>query len=199
MFYLFLQSGCRHPSFDVGYLFLSQKEWHSSTLWRVLYLSLRENLQSSIVWAILSIVSSIMFISIKNWFMRSFRGTIVFTAIHLSKGTAYFSDVRFRSYPILPTHFLSSYFRTPGIVKQTYYQRSYIFSAALIILKRVQLLEAATFSREDFFWRYICLKQLLLSNNCFLVTYTFFNQLFLADRYFFSTTTTSEELLLQNK
>ena len=115
------------------------------------------------------------------------------------KDTAYFSDVRFRSYPILPTHFLSSYFRTPGIVKQTYYQRSYIFSAASIILKRVQLLEAATFSREDFFWRYICLKQLLLSNNCFLVTYTFFNQLFLADRYFFSTTTTSEELLLQNK
>ena len=95
MFYLFLQSGCRHPSLDVGCLFLSQKEWHSSTLWRVLYLSLRENLQSSIVWAILSIVSSIMFISIKNWFMRSFRGTIVFTAIHLSKALHIFLTLDF--------------------------------------------------------------------------------------------------------
>ena len=43
--YLFHNFNCSHPSFDVGYLFLS--EWHLFFLWRGLYLLWWKNLQSS--------------------------------------------------------------------------------------------------------------------------------------------------------
>ena len=46
--YLFLNFNCSHPSFDIGYLLLSLKEWQWFILWSVLYLYWRrENLQSS--------------------------------------------------------------------------------------------------------------------------------------------------------
>ena len=86
-------------------------------------------------------------------------------------------------------HFLSMYFRTPVTVKQTSYRSCYILRAALIILKWEQLLEAATFSQNSFFRTPSCLEELLLSNNYFLVTNTFSDQLFLEYKKFFSTAT----------
>ena len=52
--YLFHHSNCSHTSLEVVYLFLSQKAWQAFILWSVMYLFWQENLQSSIVWVILS-------------------------------------------------------------------------------------------------------------------------------------------------
>ena len=50
---------------------------------RKLHLFWQENLQSSIVWVILSAVSNSMFSSKIAWFMRSFRGTIIISIGYL--------------------------------------------------------------------------------------------------------------------
>ena len=114
--YLYHHSNYSHPSLVVVYLFLSQKEWQSSILWRVLYLFWLENLQSSIAWVFLSAVvylfpkkvgsSHVFFRRYFNYFYR------ILAAIHSFNGTVYFFDVKICSHAILPTHFLSAYFRT---------------------------------------------------------------------------------------
>ena len=93
------------------------------------------------------------------------------------------------SHPLLLTHFLSVYFRRPVIVKQTSYRSSYSLRAASIILRWEQPLEAASFLQKDFFRIPSCLEELFLSNNHFLVTNTFSDQLLLEYKYFFSTAT----------
>ena len=110
-------------------------------------------------------------------------------AIHSSNDTVYFSDVKICSDPLLLTHFLSVCFRTPITMKQTSHRSSYIFRAASIILKWEQPLEAATFCQKYFFRTPSCLEELLLSNNYFLVTNTFSDQLLLEYKCFFSTAT----------
>ena len=107
-------------------------------------------------------------------FLRTLAG------IHSLNGTVHFSGVKICSGPILPMHFLSAYFRTPVIVKQTYYRSSYISRAALIIMK------SEIFAERFFFRIPSCLD-------------TFSNQLLLEDQYFFSTATVSDEHFLQNK
>ena len=59
--------------------------------------------------------------------------------------------LKFALIQFLPMLFLSAYFRTPVNMKQTYYQISYFFKAALFIMKWEQPHEAATFSKKDFF------------------------------------------------
>ena len=123
--YLFHHSNCSHPCLEIMYLFLSQKEWQSSILWSVLYLFWQENLQSSIIWVILSAVvhlfpkkvgSSYAFSwGLYNCFCK------IFANIHSFNSTVHFSDVTIWSHLILPTHFLSAYFRTPVTVKETSY------------------------------------------------------------------------------
>ena len=60
-------------------------------------------------------------------------------------------------------------------------------------------LKQLLFCRKIFFRIPSCLEQPLLSNNYFLVTNIFGNQLLLKDKYFFSTASVWEELFLQNK
>ena len=153
--YLFHHSNCSHTSLEVVYLFLSQKAWQAFILWSVVYLFWQENLQSSIVWVILSaeiclfpkeVGSSYAFFqSYYNYFYR------IFAAIHFFNGTVHFYDVKICSHLIFPIHFLSVYIRTPVTVKQTRYHSSYTFRAASIMLEWEQPLEAASFSQKDFF------------------------------------------------
>ena len=151
----------------------------SSILWRVLYLFPQENLQSCIVWKILSAVGNIVISK--------------HTHSHLFNGTLHFSDVKTYSDPICPTHFVSVYFRTPVTVKQTYWN-SYILRAVSIINKREQPLQAATFSQKDFFRIRCFLEQLFLSNIYLLVTNTFSKQLLFEEySYCFGGTAVSPE------
>ena len=106
-----------------------------------------------------------------------------------------FLMLKFALIQFLPTHFLSTYLRTPVNMKQTCYQSSCIFKAALFIMKWEKPHEAATFSQKDFFRISSCLEQLLPSYNYFLVTNIFLNQFLTEDRYFFSKSTVSEELI----
>ena len=112
----------------------------------------------------------------------------IFGGIHSFNGTVYFSGVKICSHPHLLTHFLSVHFRTPVTVKQTSDQSNYIFRAGSIILKWEQSIEAATSSKKHFLRAPSRLEKLLLSNNFFLITNTFSDQL-LQYKYFFSTGT----------
>ena len=138
-------------TYEVGYLFLSQKEWYSTILWSVLYLLWRENLQPSIVWVIFSAASRLVgstyafFQRYHNCFYR------ILAAIRSFKSTVHFPNVKTCRHPVLPARFLSAYFRTPVTIKQTSYRNGYIFRATSIILKWEQLLETANFSQKDFF------------------------------------------------
>ena len=121
------------------YLFLLQKEWQSSIVWRLLYLFWQENLQSTIVWVILSAEVSLFpgksffqLCVLSKYYNHFYR---ILAAIHYFNGTVQFSDVKIFSHPNLPTHFLSVYVKTPVPVKQTSYRSSYIFRVASIILK----------------------------------------------------------------
>ena len=139
----------QNSSLEVVYLFLSQKEWQSSILWRVIYLFWQENLQSSTVWVILPAIvclfpekvgsSSAFFQSYHNYFYWTFQRYCIF------------SNVKICSHPILLRKFLSAYFRTPVTVKQASYPSTLIFRTVSIILKRQQALEAA----ERFFSEYL--------------------------------------------
>ena len=106
-----------------------------------------------------------------------------------------FLMLKFALIQFLPTHFLSTYLRTPVNMKQTCYQSSCIFKAALFIMKWQKPHEAATFSQKDFFRISSCLEQLLPSYNYFLVTNIFLNQFLIEDKYFFSKATVSEEVI----
>ena len=127
--------------------------------------------------------------------ISSLRGTMIISKEDFQPSifsTALYIFLMFKicSHLLLLTHFLALHFRTSITVKQTSYQRSYIFIAASVILKWEQPVEAASFSRKDFFFRTpSCLEELLLSNNYVLVTNTFSDQLLLEDKYFFSTAT----------
>ena len=79
-----------------------------------------------------------------NYFHR------ILAAIYSFNGTVHFSDTKICSHPILPSYFLSAYFRVPVTVKQISYRNSYIFRAASMILKWEQPLELATFLQKDF-------------------------------------------------
>ena len=148
---------------------------------------------SSIVWVILSaavflfskkIGSRYAFYIVERHYNYLYR---ILGAIHSFNSTARFSDVRICSHPILPTHFLSAYFRTQVTVKKTY-QSSCIFRAASVLLKWEQLLKGTASSKKSFFFRIrSCLGQLLLSNNYLLVTNTFSDQVLVEDKYFFTT------------
>ena len=148
-------TNCSHSSLEVVYLFLPQKEWQDSMFWVVLYLFWQENLQSFIVWVILSTVvcffpkkvgfSHVFFQRYYNYLYK------IFVVIHSFNGTVYFFHVKICSYPIPPTHFLSTCFKTPVNVNQTSYQISYIFRAASIIFKWEQPLELVTFLQKYFF------------------------------------------------
>ena len=111
----------------------------------------QKNLQSSIVWVILSAIVCLFpkkvafFQRYYNYFYR------MLSAIHSFNGTVHFSDVKIYSHLMLPTHFLSAYFRTPVTMKQTSYRSSYILRAPSMILKWEQPLEAAIFSQKDLF------------------------------------------------
>ena len=59
----------------------------------------------------------------------------ILAAIYFFNGIVYFSDVKIYNHPILPTQFVSAYFRTPVIVKQISYRRSCTFRAASTLLK----------------------------------------------------------------
>ena len=145
MVYLFHYSNCSHPSFEVGYLFLSKSEWQISILWRILCLFWWKIFQSSIAWEILSAVvclfkktvgfSYAFFQKYHNYFYR------ILAAIHPFNGTAHFSDVKICNHPALPTHFPLEH-RSHRETNFTHY----IFRAASIILKWQQPLQAATFS-----------------------------------------------------
>ena len=110
-------------------------------------------------------------------------------AIYCFNSTVCIRDVKFCSHPLLLTDFLFVYFRKPVTVKQTSYWSSYIVSAASMILKQEQPLDVATFSQKRFFRTPSCLEELLLSNNYFLLTNTFSDQLLLEYRYIFGTAT----------
>ena len=76
--------------------------------------------------------------------------------------------LKFALIQFLPTHFLSTYLRTPVNMKQTCYQSSCIFKAALFIMKWEKPHKAATFLQKDFSRIPSCLEQLLPSYNYFL-------------------------------
>ena len=134
--YIIHHSNYSHPSLEVVHLFLSQKEWQSSILWIALYLLWQENLQSSIVWVILSAVVCLFpkkvgsgyafFQKYDNHFHR------ILAVIHIFNGTVPFSYFQICSHPILPTHFLSAYFRTQANVK-------HLVEAAAIFSEQHQL------------------------------------------------------------
>ena len=159
----------------------------------MLYLFWQEILQSSIVWAIFSVV--VYLFPKKRGFSKAFFQKYcdyferMLADIHSFNGTVYFSNIKICSNPILLTHFLSVYFRTPVTFKQTSYQSNDIFRLASIILKWEQPLQAAIFLQKDF-RRRSCLEQLLLSNNYFLATNTFSDQLLLEYKHFFNSTAT---------
>ena len=104
-----------------------------------------------------------------NYFYR------IFAAVHSFNGTVYFSEVKICSHPILLTHFLSAYSRTPATLKQTSSQSSYIFRRASIILKREQPIEGATFLQKDSFSEYL----VIWSSYFFLITASWYQILFL--------------------
>ena len=160
--YLFHHSNCSNLSLEVMYLFLSQKEWESSIIWKVLYLFWQENLQSSIVLVILSAVvfllpkkvgsSYSIFQRYYNYFYR------ILAAIHCFNGTVHFFGAKICSCPILSTHFLSAYFRTPFTEKQISYQSNYIFRAASITLNERSHLKQCFYTERFFFTIPSCLE-----------------------------------------
>ena len=153
--YLLHHSNCSHPFLKVVYLCLSQKEWQSSILWKVLYLFWQEKLQSSIVWVIPSAVVCLFpknvgssYAFFQRWYNYFYR---ILAATHPFNDTVHFSDVRIWSHPILPTHFLSAYLRTLVTVKQTSYPSNYIVKATSSTLKSEHSLEATTFLQKKLF------------------------------------------------
>ena len=159
--YLFHHSNCCHLSLEVVVsVFLAEI---MAVIHFQKYLFWQETLEPSIVWVILSAVKW-LFPKKLVLVMRSSKGTII-----ISKQYSQPSSFSMVLYIFLMLKFagyvLSAYFRKPVTVKQTSYQSSYIFRAWSIILK----------------WQ-----QLLLSNNYFLVTNTFSDQLLLEDNNFLS-------------
>ena len=106
-----------HPSLEVVYMFLLQKEWHSSIPWRILYyFDRRICSHSSIVWVIFWKVIC-LFPKI-SWFQLCVLSKVldyfykILAAIHSFNGTVHFSDIKIYNHTLLLTHFLSAYFRT---------------------------------------------------------------------------------------
>ena len=85
------------------------------------------------------------------------------------------------NHPILPTHFLSAYFRAPVTVKQT----PFLIEAAIPLEQQQLCWNESSHLKQQFFCRRIffsmpsCLERLVISSNYFLVTNTFLNSYFL--------------------
>ena len=132
-------------------------------------------MQSSIV-CLSNSFSNSMFISKK--IIRS----IILVTIHSFSRNVYFSDIKICSHSLLPTHFLSVYFKRPVTLRQASYWRQashWLYWNESSHMKQ----------QNDFFRTPTCLEELRLSNNYFLVTNTFSDQLLLEYKYFFSTAT----------
>ena len=124
--------------------------------------------------------------------MRSFKGNIIISTIYSQPCISiHISDVKIYSHSILLTHFLSVYFRTPAIVKQTSYQSSCVFRAALIILKYTTAITwGSYFFAGNFFSEYLA----FWSNYLFLITTSWWQMLSLKG-YFLKINTISSQLL----
>ena len=121
--YIIHHSNYSHPSLEVVHLFLSQKEWQSSIHIQLhcIYFDRRTCSHPFIAWVILSAVVCLFpkkvgsgyafFQKYDNHFQR------ILAVIHIFNGTVPFSYFQICSHPILPTHFLSAYFRTQTNVK----------------------------------------------------------------------------------
>ena len=124
---------CSHPSLEIVYMYLSQKEWQTSIIWNVLYLLWQENLHSSIFWVILSAVACLFSKKVSyscafyqmyyNYFYR------IAAAIYSFNGAVHFSDIQF--------------------CQRTFFQR---ISEHLSTWNRLPI-EAAMFSKQhQFYW-----------------------------------------------
>ena len=134
--YLFNHSNYSHPSFEVVYLFCHRKNGSHPSLKCTVYFDRRTCSHQCLS----NSVSSGMFISKKvvssyAFFQRYYNYFCRILAVIHSNSSVHFSDVKICNHPVLRTHLLSAYFRTPVTVKQTSYRSSYIFSAASIILE----------------------------------------------------------------
>ena len=96
--YLFHHSNYSHLSLGVVYLFLLQKEWQSSILWRILKIFWQEILQSSIVWVILAAVVCLFAkkVVFSHALFQSFYYYInrILAAIHSFHGIAHFLTLK---------------------------------------------------------------------------------------------------------
>ena len=94
--------------------------------------------------------SYVSFQSYYNFFYRRL------TVIHFFNDTVFFSDLNICSHPFLPAYFkvLSVYFRTSVTMKQTFYQSSFLFRAASILLKWKQPFPWSSYflAGWTFFW-----------------------------------------------
>ena len=162
--------------------------------------------------------SSTVFISKKKLVpaMRSFKGARIIHIEYLEPSIFstllyIFCEVKICNHPILPTQFLSAYFRTSVTVKQISCRSSCIFRAALIILIWEQPFEAATFSQNLFFriprclWRsYFFLittpcQQILFLSSYFLNINTFSAQLLFRRNFFSKISNSSEHILFRSR
>ena len=155
--YLFYYSNYNLSSFEVRYLFLSHERVAVIHSLKDTVLILTGDL--AFIHCLMShSFSSSIFISKKSWFQLCILSEMLSLFLRNTRshpffqknGTVYFYDIKICSYPLLLTNFFSVNFWTPVTVKQTSYQKRYIFRVASIILKWKQPLQAATFSQKYF-------------------------------------------------